>query len=74
MSKMTDAQFAGKIDWEGGIIGALDYGLSADDLENQDGELATAWRKIEELYRPVIELGVEIEGILEDIEYEDDEE
>lgn len=30
-----------KIEWEGGVLDAMDYGIRDDDIE--DEELATAW-------------------------------
>jgi len=44
----SDAEFAQKIDWEGGITETLFvYGLSSSVLKNQDGELAKAVRALE---------------------------
>lgn len=37
-----------KIDWEGGIIGALEWGLNALDIPEQ---YRTEWRIIAELYQ-----------------------
>jgi hypothetical protein len=45
--KMTEEEFINKIAWEGGIIGALTYGLRASDLADQDSDLAKAWRHLE---------------------------
>lgn len=73
MSKgdMTEAQFASKVDWEGGILGALDYGLTHEDLIDQDSELAKAVAALEEAYRPVDALAARVTDILDEIEYED---
>ena len=45
---MTARAVAQKIQWEGGILGALEYGLRSDEIE--DPELATLWRRLESLY------------------------
>ena len=37
-----------KIDWEGGVIGALEWGLYAEDLPEQ---YHAEWRVITELYQ-----------------------
>lgn len=41
-----------KIDWEGGVIGALEWGLDADDLPE---EYRADWRMIAKLYRQLDE-------------------
>lgn len=40
-SKMTAEDLQQKIDWEGGTIDALIYGVEASDIEDED--LAHAW-------------------------------
>lgn len=45
-----------KVNWEGGIIDALDYGIKAEDIE--DPTLAALWRAAETQYRalePLVE-------------------
>jgi hypothetical protein len=44
---MTTNEFIDKIAREGGVVKALSYGLKADDLEDQNSDLAEAWRDIE---------------------------
>jgi hypothetical protein len=39
---------ASKIQWEGGIIATLEYGLRSEDIE--DGHLRVIWRDLEVLY------------------------
>jgi hypothetical protein len=41
-----------KIDWEGGVIGALEWGLNAEDLPQQ---YRAEWRKITRLYQQLDE-------------------
>lgn len=47
---MKAEDFLAKVDWEGGIDAALDYGLSASDIEDDDdSELREAWETLERL-------------------------
>lgn len=48
--KMTPEDFLGKVEWEGGIDEALDYGLRASDLDGSDPELSEAWATLERLH------------------------
>lgn len=51
---MGPFDFAAKIDWEGGIVGALDYGLQHTELDPDDDASITlrdAWRRLEHVYR-----------------------
>lgn len=53
---MTPARFAGKVEWEGGVFEALDYGLEHTRLDPDDSaaaELRAAWAELERLYAPV---------------------
>lgn len=45
MSKLNNEQLANKIDWEGGIIAAIEWGIHAGDIE--DPEVASLWAEIE---------------------------
>jgi hypothetical protein len=47
--KMTPEEFADKVEWEGDVIEALEYGLTAEDLV--DGPLKTAWGRLEEAWK-----------------------
>lgn len=67
---MNQQDFAAKIEWEGGIIDALDYGLKADDLGDQTSALALAWRELETAWQQVKPLIEKVEALLPD---EDDE-
>lgn len=69
---MTPSDFASKVDWEGGIHGALEYGLKSTHLDPDDPdstELRAAWVALEEAYRPFAAqedvVGGLIEGLLE---------
>ena len=46
--KMTTARLAQKIEWEGGVLGALEYGIMAEDIA--DPALAAAWGVAREAY------------------------
>jgi hypothetical protein len=41
------ADLADKIDYEGGIFSALDYGIRTEDMPAGDDELTGAWRSLE---------------------------
>ena len=38
---------AAKIEWEGGILEALDYGIKIADMPEGDTELIEAWTKLQ---------------------------
>lgn len=40
---MTPVELADKIEWEGGVLAALVYGLGPDDLDDSDPDLKAAW-------------------------------
>ena len=50
-----------KIDWEGGICGALDWGLTAGDLPMAYRD---AWQQIADLYARLDELSTEFHAQL----------
>jgi len=41
--------FEGKIDWEGGVPGALEYGLSSDDYNLPD-DVAEKWEEMRDMF------------------------
>ena len=45
MAEYTEKEFAQKIDWEGGVIDALEYGLKSTDVE--PGDLRDAWKTLQ---------------------------
>lgn len=48
-------RLAEKVDWEGGVIEALEYGIRSGDIA--DPEVATVWRRVEQLWselRPAV--------------------
>lgn len=51
------AEVAEKIDWEGGLVAALEYGLTENDMPEGDAELRATWTKLREGWeqlRPVV--------------------
>lgn len=66
---MSESDFAAKIEREGGITDALDYGLKAEDCE--PGPLRDAWEKLELLKQraALIELKwASIEEAIDDVQ------
>jgi hypothetical protein len=54
---MSSTDLARLVRSEGGVMGALDYGVRSTDIA--DPEIASLWRRIEELYdelRPSLSL------------------
>lgn len=67
---MTAQELAEKFEWEGGVIGGLEYGLSPDDLNDNDPELKQIF---EELYAKWIELEPLVEKLYEHLPTMEDE-
>jgi hypothetical protein len=62
--KMSIDRLAQKIRWEGGLLAALEYGITAKDIE--DPELAKLWRRLERSYgtlTPLIDEAAERLGV-----------
>lgn len=73
MSKaMTEKDFAAKIEWEGGIPDALEYGLKSEDCE--PGELRNAWKDLEDRWKTLQKPMSVVERILAAINSEDEDE
>lgn len=66
---MTLGQFAAKVEWEGGVIEALRYGLKSSDLSVDDDpdaqRLLDVWSALEGLWTGLAQLEFEAEEILE---------
>ena len=60
------AALAGKIEWEGGLMESLDYGITTEMMPEGDAELTEAWSKLEAAYRAVEPLAEVVEKLLED--------
>lgn len=68
---MTPAEFAGKVEWEGGVLDALDYGLRADDLDDSNPELKAAWRDLARRWAEVEPDVRNVERMLDELEQSD---
>lgn len=69
---MTARHFAEKVQWEGGIVEALDYGLTPDHIDPNDpagSELRRLWTELHTLWRTQMAPLVErIDSIIDDLE------
>jgi hypothetical protein len=57
---------AAKIEWEGGILEAVDYGIKTEDMPEGDAELTEAWAKLEASFAETSKLADAVEKLLED--------
>lgn len=64
---MTLVDFAAKVEWEGGVIDALDYGLKPEDAP--EGELRDPWQQAYDLFQQMEPITDRI-GALLDAAYE----
>ena len=64
---------AAKIEWEGGIVTALDYGIKAADMPEGDTELAEAWDRLETAWHRLEPLVAVVETMLDEAEPDYDE-
>src|SRR5690606_33060360 len=62
----TREQVAAKVDWEGGIPEALEYGLTVDDMPAGDEELRAAWGRPEAAHQPFAAAEAEAARLLEE--------
>jgi hypothetical protein len=46
--KMSIGRLARKVQWEGGVLEAVQYGIRAEQIA--DPELSASWRRIEEMW------------------------
>jgi hypothetical protein len=53
---------AHKVNWEGGVLGALQYGLRSEHIA--DPALAMQWSAIEDLYQKLMPRITELERVL----------
>ncbi len=57
---------ASKIEWEGGIFEALDYGIKARDMPEGDQELIDAWTALETAYDAAAACAEKVHHLLPD--------
>lgn len=69
MGNWTNQEVANKVDWEGGIIEALYWGLRSDDIADPD--LSAAWAELETTVPPILD---RIRNLLPEPRDEDDDE
>lgn len=50
-SRFTTRDIANLVRTYGGVLGAIEYGVTADQIDDQ--ELASAWRRLEERYETI---------------------
>ena len=62
-----------KIEWEGGVMEAVDYGLRVTDMPEGDTELRDAWDKLVTAYESVRPLAAVVEKLLEGHGGDDDD-
>lgn len=60
------ADVAAKVEWEGGMEGALDYGLTVDDMPEGDEELQELWGDMVIYWRLYQEKAGWVENLLPD--------
>ncbi len=65
--KMTNQELLDKIEWEGGVLETLDYGINADNIEDED--IGVQWEVIAGLKD---DLDYEISRLLSLLEEDDD--
>lgn len=55
----------GVINWEGGILEAMDYGIKASDLPKDDVDLRYLWERLSRFHVEVNHLSAQIMELLE---------
>ena len=55
---------AEKINWEGGIAEAVDYGIKAEDMPEGDTELTELWAEMVDAYKKFDALADKVHGLL----------
>jgi hypothetical protein len=56
---------ASKIEWEGGIFEALDYGIKTEHMPKGDNELTEAWRDLSVAYASAAVLANKVQALLD---------
>ena len=56
---------AAKIEWEGGLMEALDYGITTEMMPEGDAELAEAWTKLEASFKETSKLADVVQDLLD---------
>jgi len=66
MTYKNRAEVTNKVDWEGGISGALEYGLTVDDMPPGDTELRDAWKRLEAAWKAFDAIETEVYALLDE--------
>jgi hypothetical protein len=66
------AALASKIEWEGGLMEALDYGIKTSQMPEGDEELAGAWNRLATAYHELAPLADAVEALLPGPDDEED--
>lgn len=66
MGYKNRADLFGKVEWEGGMEAALEYGLRLKDLPQDDDELRDAWADMERAWLAYEPLGSKVYEMLEE--------
>lgn len=61
----TEFEFAAKVDWEGGVEAAMEYGLQSSELP--DGELKDAWVEVEKYWSDYADAADRAWNVVQDI-------
>jgi hypothetical protein len=64
MSLKSRHEVAAKVEWEGGLVAALELGLRADDMPEGDMELREAWKRMRMAWELAVVLGSDVERML----------
>jgi hypothetical protein len=59
------ADLLAKIEWEGGVIAALEYGIKTADMPEGDTEMEQAWRKLEDAWNDLDPIVDAVEKLVE---------
>lgn len=70
--RMTPEEFAAKVQWEGGVLDALEYGLRSTHLDDSNPALKGGWMELETLWMNFEPLLVGVEVLIEQIGEADD--
>lgn len=67
MSNYTEKDIAtlNKIEWEGGVLEALDYGIKSDDFDNM--ELRQVWKEFEEHSKEIEKLSPVVDNAIDEV-------
>jgi hypothetical protein len=64
---MTESAFASKVEWEGGIFEALDYGLKPSDAPK--GPIRDAWARLYQAWQQISPIADEVSRLLDGVEH-----